>query len=193
MARWSAPSTGLVLARELFLGQAAAILLVTAVGVALVVLLWHGPPGPPYVVLWGVGGAGLGAGVGAVSSRGHARRLWNGAGLGPPSPEASPYPTRVSLETGIWFAVMYGALVGASLVTNFGGALTALVLTVALAGAGGQQLGLFWWTRWEESTSGEQLLVQPRRERLGLWGTDLLLVAGGPRPDRAPGHPGSAA
>ena len=156
-------------------------------------LLWHGPLGPPYVVLWGVSGAGLGAGVGAVSSRGHARRLWHGAGLGPPSPEVSPYPARVLLETGIWFAVMYAALVGAVLLTHFGGALTVLVLTAALAVTGGQQLGLFWWTRCEELTSGEQLLVQLRRGRLGLWGIDLLLVAGGHRPDRAPGHPGLAA
>lgn len=193
MGRSSAPTAGLVPARDLFLGQSAAILLVTAVGVAVAALLWHGPLGPPYVVLWGVGGAGLGAGVGAVSSRRHSRRLWKGAGLGPPSPAVSPYPAQVLLETGIWFAVIYAVLVGAGLVTHFGGALTVLALTMPSAVAGGQQPGLFWWTRWEELTSGGRLLVQLRRGRLGLWGIDLLLVAGGPRPDRARGLPGPAA
>jgi hypothetical protein len=192
VARSSAPTAGPVPARDLFLGQAAAILLVTVVGVALAALLWNGPLGPAYVVLWGVGGAGLGAGVGAFSSRGHARRLRHGAGLGPPSPEVSPYPAQVSLETGIWFAAIYAALVGAVLLTHFGGALTVVALTVGLAVTGGQQLGLFWWTRREELTSGEQLLVRLRRGRLGRWGIDLLLLAGAPRPDRAPGHPGPA-
>ena len=193
MARSSAPSTGLVLAREFFLGQAAAILSVTAAGVALAALFWNGPLGPAYVALWGVGGVGLGAGVGAVSSRGHARRVRQGAGMGPPTPEMSPYPARVSLETGVWFAAIYAALVGAALLTHFGGALTVLALTVALAVTGGQQLGLFWWTAREELTSGGPLLVQLRRGLLGRWGIDLLLLAGAPRPDRAPGYPGPAA
>ncbi|MGC8473896.1 MAG: hypothetical protein ACP5PW_05765 [Candidatus Dormibacteria bacterium] len=193
MPRSSPPTTGLVPAREVFLGQASAILLVTAAGVAVAALLWSGPLGPAYVVLWGVGGVGLGAGVGAVSSRGHARRIRQGAGLGPPSPEMSPYPARVSLETGIWFAAIYAALVGAALLMHFGGALTVLVLTGALAVAGGQQLGLFWWTAREELSSGGKLLVQLRRGRLGLWGIDLLQVAGAPWRDGAPGHPGSAA
>ncbi len=180
-------------ARELFLGQAAAILLVTAVGVAVAAPLWNGPLGPAYVELWGVGGVGLGAGVGAVSSRGHARRLRQGGGLGPPSPEMSPCPARVSLETGIWFAAIYAALVGAALLTHFGGALTVLGLTVALAVTGGRQLGLFWWTAREDLRSGGPLLVQLRRGRLGHWGINLLLVSGAPCRDRAPGHPGSAA
>ncbi len=192
MERSSRATTGLVPARGLFLGQAAAVLLVTVAGLAAAAALWSGPPDPAYIVLGGVAGAGLGAGVGAISSRKLARRTWQSAGAGPPRFQASRCPTRVPLETGIWFAVVYAALVGAGLLAHFRGTFTLLVLAVALAVTGGQQLGLFWWTAQEERTSGGQLLVLLKRGRLGRWGIDLLLVVGAPRRGMAPGYPGLA-
>ena len=192
MERSSGPTTGLVPARRLFLGRAAASLLVTVAGLAAAALLWSGPLGPAYTVLGGVGGAGLGAAVGALSSRKLAGRTWQGAGVGPPRFQASRFPTRVPLETGIWFAVVYAALVGAGLLTHFGGTFTFLALAVALAVTGGQQVGLFWWTAQAERTSGGQLLVRLKRGRLGRWEIDLLLVAGAPRRGMAPGYPGPA-